>query len=593
MTFPLRNCTFVSGRWLAVMMLGCLGLISACSSEGTTTILDNGQSLTVDLPDQLFNAVDDGTLEAPNLRPVVTLSNGATVGTTLVDENRWSGTINVETGAVYTVTITWVERFLDQDLPLTRRTLDLAVGADGSTVEVEGSRTAYSDQGLDFDNDGATNLIERLSDTDPFEGVAVTNPDPDNEPVQGNIDVSPEVSVGLPDILLPALIDDAISINDLRPVVTVSNGDNEFTVDMTRLDNNEWVGTFNVTVAGVYQVEAIWVEDFQNQDLPLARRTFDLAIGEDSSVVQSAATGWDIDFDADNDGPSNLGEREDGTDPLVNNSDESVPTIITGTVTGNNQTTIISDSLPLTANVIVPRISASDAPEIDGLNVTANSNHRLTGEWEQAVQSDISGAILSIDNLIIDVDAEDAGDVPYRRWAAMHDGRYLYVVVLVDDNGQRVRDSGTELFDDDSLELYLDADNSDSSAYDENDFHRLFPLREPGDNRASKVSVNSGDVQGPNSSTAPLQIDFATGPGVGPDGLRRANFEQDVYELRIPLQPAGISTDTPFGFELQINDDDDGQSRDAKFGWMHSALYTTDIDGGLLMQSLMGKLMLE
>ena len=445
------------------------------------------------------------------------------------------------------------------------------------------------------------------------EGEGEGEGESEGEAPEGAIDVDVPVEAFLPDALVPALNDDTLDIDDLRPVVTVSNG---LTVDVTRITDEEWTGSFNVTTAGVFQVTITWVEDFQGGDLQLARRTVDFAVGEDERVVQAGGTGYNVDFDDDDDGPSNLDERRDGTNPRVSNAEDSGEVFndssanetnagIAGlaasigadtgptTVTEDGQTTGISETPAVTADVIVPRISESDAPVIDGLNVTENGRNRLTGEWAQAVQSDISGATLAIDHLMIDIDAETTGNLPYRRWAAMHDGSYLYIVVLVDDVGQRFRDSGESLYDDDSLELYIDGDNSKSSSYDNDDFHRLFPLRAPGDYRNSKAAVNNGDMPGPNSSTASLPIEFATGPGIGPDGLRRANYEQDVYELRIPLQPAGISSDSPFGFELQVNDDDDGLTRDAKWGWKHPARNSVDVDNTYLNPSLMGTLMLE
>jgi len=637
MTYPLRNRKFNSGRCLAVIALGCSGLISACSSDGTTTILENGQTLSVDLPARLTSATGEGlTFEEVNLRPVVTLSNGETVGTTWVGNSRWSGTINVETDAVYRVTVTWVERFADQDLPLTRRTLDIAVGADGSAVEVEGSRTEYSEQGqgLDADGDGVSNLDERLADQNPLpdemidvpgvENPAIENPGTENPATENPGTENPETEspgtdaefpasiltitagsesepqpfrVGLPELLERTLREGVLIISDLRPLVSVSRGNSVTPVPMQEADNNSWTGSFDADSTGVYKVNVTWVEDYLGQALNLTSRSFDVAIGADGSIVPSGETGWSIDFDFDRDGPSNLQERQDGTNPRRDESERAVPTtmIDTGNINDNSETSIISDSLPASSDVIVPRISVTDAPTIDGMNVTTDSQNQLTGEWAQAVQGDTSGAPLIIENLLINNDAESVGKGPYRRWAAMHDGRYLYVVVLVDDNGQRYRDSGTVLFDDDSLELYLDADYSHSTTVDKNYFHRQFPLRAPGGNgnAASKIGVTSGDLRGPESSTAPLQIDFATGPGRGPDGLRRANFEQDVYELRISLEAAGISTDSPFGFELHINDDDDGQTRDSRWGWRQSATSNNDIDDGLLARPIMGTLMLE
>ena len=342
---------------------------------------------------------------------------------------------------------------------------------------------------------------------------------------------------------------------------------------MTRITDTLWSASANPP-AGVFKVTVTWVELFEGQDLPLAERTIDFAIGNDGSAQESSGTGFAVDFDADRDGPSNLAEREAGTDPLVDESELDEGGI-----------------LEAVADAVIPRISPQDAPQIDGRNVTLGGQNQLTGEWASAIQTDSSGDLLGIDNLMLDVNAEPSGSTPFRRWAAMHDGSFLYVVVLVDDNGERQRDSSSVL-NDDSLELFLDGDNSKSQTYGADDFHRIFPLRLSGA-AASKSGVSNGDVLGPNSSQEPLAIDFATGPGIGPDGIRRANFEQDVYELRIPLAMAGISTDSPFGFELQLNDDDDGEERESKWGWRHPARGESDVDFTFFNPSFMGTLVLE
>ena len=52
---------------------------------------------------------------------------------------------------------------------------------------------------------------------------------------------------------------------------------------------------------------------------------------------------------------------------------------------------------------------------------------------------------------------------------------------------------------------------------------------------------------------------------------RRQESEErkDSYELRIKLSELNIELEKPFGIEIQINDDDDGGTRDEKWGWHH------------------------
>ncbi len=550
---------------IATLCASCL--IAACSGDDTTTTLEGGAPIDAPLPDVLRNA---DFLLTSNLRPTITLDNGDTVFMVQQSDGTWRGTINLPANAVYTATITWVERIGDQDLPLASKTLDIAVGNDGSTEET--SSTEFTTQ-IDTDGDGLTNLDERRDGSEPFvaqgAGPGVEPPVDPVDPVEGDL-VTLQIPLELPEFLADANFLDS---DDLRPVVTVDSG---ATVVTTRISDEMWSGSVDLPADNVYKVTVTWVELFQGQDLPLTARTIDYAVGNDGLVREVAGTGFTIDLDFDDDGRGNFAEREDGTDPFESNSDFGG-----------------SGLFPATADAVIPRISAQDAPLIDGRNVTLGAQNQLTGEWAAAIQSDSSGNLLSIDHLMIDVNAEAVvGTTPYRRWAAMHDGQFLYVVVLVDDNGQRQRDSSDSVFNDDSLELFLDADNSKSRTYGANDFHRIFPMRLAGAT-ASKAGVTAGDVPGPNSSSVPLDIDFATGPGIGPDGIRRANFEQDVYELRIPLAMAGISSDAPFGFELQVNDDDDGLGRDSKWGWRHPARDRVDVDRSFFDPSVMGTLVLE
>ena len=39
------------------------------------------------------------------------------------------------------------------------------------------------------------------------------------------------------------------------------------------------------------------------------------------------------------------------------------------------------------------------------------------------------------------------------------------------------------------------------------------------------------------------------------------------YEIAINLESAGIQIGRPFGFDIQINEDDNGGDRDAKWAW--------------------------
>ncbi|WP_459191298.1 sugar-binding protein [Halosimplex sp. J119] len=129
-------------------------------------------------------------------------------------------------------------------------------------------------------------------------------------------------------------------------------------------------------------------------------------------------------------------------------------------------------------------------------------------------------------------------------WRARWDGEALYVLVDVTDD-QRSTDSADH-YDDDSVEVYVDADNSGGNSYDgENDFHFSFPR-------------DDGEMT-----------------GIFPRGVAAVEWSRaetdDGYriECAFPWSVLGVSPEAghQLGFDVHVNDDDDGDGRDAKLSW--------------------------
>ena len=441
----------------------------------------------------------------------------------------------------------------------------------------------------------------------------------------------------------------AVDRNALEPIVTLSDGRS---VPMSRVDGTDrWSGTVDVPVSSVLTVEIEWRVSLARGPLGLARASRRVEIDEVGTAVQLGASDYDYDtgLDADGDGVSNLDELEqsrnpfgddatvvvvgapdgdpdggpdadpdadpdEGTDAPAPGGDPDavidVPPVPTPSVPvpddeddeddeddDDDEDEDLDDDAPAddeaVVDVYVPRVSRSDVPDIDGRGVVTGPDGRFGGEWSAAVQVDSSGRPLGVNNLMIDVDADAPDGTPWRRWAAMHDGEYLYVLVTVEDDGARIEDSAT-IWEDDSLEVFIDGDRSRNPFYgDDDDWHVLMGLLAPGTIRTSNSNDVEGWEPGPFSSGEGLELDFATGPGIGPDGLRRPRHEQDVYELRIELKSANIDVGRPFGFELQVNDDDDGGTRDSKWGWAHPSRGAIDVDFTYINPSYMGTLLLD
>ncbi len=221
-----------------------------------------------------------------------------------------------------------------------------------------------------------------------------------------------------------------------------------------------------------------------------------------------------------------------------------------------------------------------------------HANGSLINEWQSAVQVDVNGNGLWINRLMLGDNPDGSDGDNYRQWAAMHDGEFLYVLILSDDIGARTSDS-TDLWKDDSTEIFIDGNNSKLAQWgDDDDFHAILPLLKR--NTSESNDSDSGRyLLGPNNTNDDIEYSFTTGPGIGPKGIRRRNWERDVYEIAIDLDSAGIEIGELFGFEVQVNDDDDGGNRDSKWGWYHpSRSNGVDTDQTYVDPSIMGTLIL-
>lgn len=239
-------------------------------------------------------------------------------------------------------------------------------------------------------------------------------------------------------------------------------------------------------------------------------------------------------------------------------------------------------------DVIIPRIDASNAPRVDGLDVRFDPNNfRLTGEWANANAADQSGELLFIDNLMIGNNVNTNNIFHF--WAAAHDGTYLYMLVVSDDIGLNFSDSPI-IHDDDTLELFFDGNNSRLMSFDGvDDRHLQIALLEEGTSNPNSSSFASARIlAGPNSLPLPTDLLVATGLETGPRSLRDSSRQQDIYEIRISLEQLGITVGEPFGIGVQLNDDDNGGARDSKWGWIHPSRTVNDVDNTWQDPSLMG-----
>ena len=132
-------------------------------------------------------------------------------------------------------------------------------------------------------------------------------------------------------------------------------------------------------------------------------------------------------------------------------------------------------------------------------------------------------------------------------WQAKWDPEYLHIRVdTLDDNF--VRDS-VQPWSDDSIEIYIDADGSRTATFDgRNDFHLTFRWKD------QKVSLSQNSA--PRRDMGIQQTMTRTDSGL-------------ILEASIPWRSLGVypKEGQAIGIDIQINDDDNGDGRDAKLAW--------------------------
>ncbi len=200
---------------------------------------------------------------------------------------------------------------------------------------------------------------------------------------------------------------------------------------------------------------------------------------------------------------------------------------------GNTSATINiadNDNPPCTAPIIS---YTSIAPTIDGT---------IDNVWATT-------PAMNINNVTIGSLASDYSG----KWRALTDNNNLYILVEVND-AYKYNDSGTDWWNDDAVEIFLDGDNSKGSSYDGiNDFQLGFRYD---DNTTIHVGNNSVN------RTTGIQFNIAsTASGY-------------ICEVKIPWSTIGTTPaiGKQIGFDVGIDDDDNGGDRDSQY----ASFATTD-----------------
>lgn len=193
------------------------------------------------------------------------------------------------------------------------------------------------------------------------------------------------------------------------------------------------------------------------------------------------------------------------------------------------------------AMAVIPRTTT--APILDGVY-----NWR---EWSDAVRCDNKGNYLGIGHVLLDTNGDEQSSNSWRdsNWRAMHDGRYLYVLVTVKNEPfyERVSDS-SDAWHDDSVEIFLDTGFEQGTSYDSNDFQKVYTF--------------TGSSDTGSTSASRMRTTFATSRATD-----TAVADISYYEIRIDMSSVGLPIGQRFGIDVHINDDDDNGDRDTKWAW--------------------------
>ena len=340
----------------------------------------------------------------------------------------------------------------------------------------------------------------------------------------------------------------AIVPENLRLFVSINNE----VIPMTQ-QGAIWTGAATIRKNSSVELFVEWREFLPDDgiDLLLARAfkrqpsiTSNIIFSVSSQENSYFTTGDGFDFDGD--GVSNLEERKQNRNPLVADA---------------------------TTSGVVPDVQifgSGSATTIDG-RIGADAY------WKNATYYDVEGEKLAISNMIRDDSpGTEQGSNPDYQWAAIHDGEHLVVFVwgkARNDSTIKINgDSGDELFfHDDSIEIFLDGDLSqlprDYDAVD--DMLINIPLARglgPAYQENRSSAVNKRIYRGSNVKSEvlfdvmdPDTIEFGT--------CFCGGEERSTWEVRIDLAAANITVGSTFGFEIQINRDDDGGNRDSKWAW--------------------------
>lgn len=609
-----------------VMLFLSVWVLSACgggsSSTGSTTPTNDEPSNEVTVrfqaPAVLKSSKD---VDTKKLTPVVNIEGAVVNGFQRSSDGFWSRVkTTVPLSGSVAFVVTWSMQHSNKTLNLGK--VETSVDVNSQTTSITIDQSNFATSSFDEDHDGVSNFDELAQNIDPFNAetdlvassfrIKFTVPD---------VEYSGDLDIGAvwngQQILLSnkGLVYEGIERN-LTPsegavrilIFTVLNGSrtNVYRYDLDKYVVEEGENFLEVSanqfVARPIDAKVTVKIPNRNYRGDYTVTLFDLSQNTDV-ILSSSSRSYSKTLKGVKRGPKRMAVeiRASGSGVLWARSEKNF-TVKAGLNTfsfleshfsfafdnDGDGTDNINDSQPNVANIDVNIPYASNGtPTIDGV---------WDGTpWGAATSIDAAGGSLKINHLMMEQRAqgrlEDSDDAyeknlqPRHTWSAMYDDSYLYLLVEVIDDNHPKCDS-QDPWDDDNLNIYWDGDNSKGDKYDGvNDFHLMIPLYERSSdcldfnhNGRMRIGVNSASL----ASSADLH--YATG---------RLDSRTTFYEVKIGLKKAGISSGKVFGFDVHIDDDDDGGDRDQKWGWKHPSRQGSDVDETYKNPKVMGNVILN
>lgn len=257
----------------------------------------------------------------------------------------------------------------------------------------------------------------------------------------------------------------------------------------------------------------------QTQDLSA---TLDLS----NFSPQSTASTWVLNAPAVN---SLTGANINGVQVATNGT---LPTIPGNTITGVSDN--FTRTFPAHSITMIELTSSGTTPPPTGQAIALQSGGSLT------VDGQLSETAWSVDTSVTEVISGSPNNTA--TFDVLWDNSYLYVGAKVLDSS--LQNDSANIWEDDSVEIYLDPDHDHGSSYDSND-------------RQLIKGYNDTTLFEKNGNTTGVLHGWSTVTG----GYS--------VELAIPWSQLGVtpSANMTIGLDIGINDDDNGSTRESQLIW--------------------------